>query len=77
MLLGEKHLNYVVQEYAEYYNRCRPHSSRGNLPPARAAPLPPVHPPEHTPEQPPEQTEPVLCKHRLGGLLKHYFRKAA
>ena len=65
IILGEKHLNYLVQEYVEFYNSCRPHSAVGHLPPCRDGP-----PSELTAGR-------VLCEERLGGLLKHYYREAA
>lgn len=64
IILGEKHLNYLVNEYVEFYNTCRPHSSVGYLPPCRDGP-------------PILTTGRVLCEERLGGLLKHYYREAA
>ena len=68
VFLGATHLNHVVQEYVDYYNSCRPHSSCGNLPPARAAP-------SRSPKC--ATGGPVVCETRLGGLLKHYYRAAA
>ena len=69
VILGERHLNYLVQQYTEFYNTCRPHSARGRLPPARAcrdvAPMPP-----------PGECE-LACDARLGGLLRHYSWKRA
>ena len=63
VIFGQRHLDYLVNEYVEFYNRCRPHSSRGCLPPIRNGPIP---------------TEgEICCDERLGGLLKHYYRKAA
>ena len=64
VLLGEGHLNYLIHEYVDFYNHCRPHSARDHLPPCRDGPSP-------------EAEGNFLCDSRLGGLLKHYYRKAA
>ncbi len=63
VILGEKHLNYLIQEYVKYYNNERPHSSREFLPPCRDGPSPPLN----------SKTDGILCDERLGGLFKHYF----
>jgi hypothetical protein len=60
-VLGERHLRYLATEYVDYYNTVRPHGSMGG-------PLEPV--------AMPTEGE-VFCESRLGGLLKHYYRKAA
>ncbi len=65
VILGEKHLNYLVDEYVAFYNTCRPHSSVSHLPPCRDGPEPKL------------TAGRVLCEERLGGLLKHYYREAA
>jgi putative transposase len=64
ILLGEKHLRFVVDQYAEhYYNHERPHQGLGNRTITPSAPMP---------------TEgSIRCRQRLGGLLKSYYRKAA
>ena len=61
LVLGERHLRYLATEYVDYYNTVRPHGSMGG-------PLEPV--------AMPTEGE-VFCESRLGGLLKHYYRKAA
>ena len=60
-------LDHIVQTYALYHNRYRPHQGLGNRPPGADE------------DQPPETTEPgsIECRHWLGGLLKHYYRQAA
>jgi putative transposase len=60
-----KHLDYIVQTYVGYYNVHRPHQSLSNLPIGT--------------DEPPEQSPPLSigCKKSLGGLLNHYYRKAA
>jgi putative transposase len=68
IILGTRHLDHLLSEYIEYHNRERPHSSlefatpMGRTPPARAGPVAPGE---------------VRCRERLGGVLKHYYRKAA
>jgi len=65
ILFGEKHLRYVVDQYAErYYNHERPHQGLGNQLVVRPA------------KDPPEKGR-VRCRQRLGGLLKSYYRQAA
>lgn len=65
ILFGEKHLRYVVDQYAvQYYNHERPHQGLGNQLIVRPA------------KDPPDQGR-IRCRQRLGGLLKSYYRKAA
>ena len=64
VVLGEKHLRYLVSEFVTYYNRERPHQSLGNKPLTQ------------TSKDPPSSTGEILCQERLGGLLRHYYRKA-
>jgi putative transposase len=68
IVLGEKHLRYLIAEYVTHYHEERPHSALGNLPPAM----------EHQPKSV-ECLSPqdVVARERLGGLLKHYERKVA
>ena len=49
---------------SHYYHQERPHQGLGNRPLVGANP------------DPPSQGK-IVCKERLGGLLKHYYRKAA
>jgi putative transposase len=64
------HLDKIVASYISYFNTVRPHQGLGNVPI-----------PERGKEQRiPEDTEPlgkVGCQEWLGGVLKHYYRKAA
>jgi putative transposase len=68
VVLGEKHLRHIIQEFVAYYNEQRPHSSRGYLP------LSMDRPPDSVVCLGPGD---VVCHERLGGLLRHYERKAA
>ena len=68
VVVAQQHLNYICREWAVHYNRERPHSARGHLPPAYESPPEPV-----------ETIKPgnIVCTTRLGGLLKSYSRRAA
>ncbi len=64
VILGRKHLDYLVREFVDYYHRLRPHQGKDNeLLLTSSSP------------QPTEGK--VVCEERLGGLLKHYYRQAA
>jgi putative transposase len=67
VLFGEAHLRLVVREFEHFHNERRPHQGRGNIPPAHST-SPPV-----SPLAPAD----VACDEQLGGLLKHYYRRAA
>jgi putative transposase len=73
IVLGEKHLRYLLSEYLAHYNGViggeRPHQGLGNMPLAPVIPLPPA--PEDA------STKAIFCRQRLGGLLKHYYHRAA
>jgi len=65
ILFGEQHVRYVVEQYAEqFYNHERPHQGLGNRTIIQPLKTPP-------------STGRILCRERLGGLLKSYYRKAA
>jgi putative transposase len=67
VVLGEKHMRHIISEFMAYYHDERPHQNWGNVPPCRQSEeiLPFV------------KEQPVQCTERLGGLLKHYWQKAA
>ena len=69
MVFGEKHLRYLLREYLAYYHGPRPHQGLGNVPLAMSSGVP--EPVEAMP------VGDLVCHERLGGLLKHYERKAA
>lgn len=65
IVFGQEHLNHVCGEYVEHYHTERPHQARGNtllVGSTVASRLP---------------TGPVVCRERLGGVLRHYVRDAA
>ncbi len=72
LILGERHLEYLVREFVEHYNTERPHQARNNLPLPEAAAGDAGEP--RILKFPSGE---VQCQERLGGLLKHYYRAAA
>jgi putative transposase len=62
VVVSEAHLNYIVREFVQYYHEERPHQSLANAP-LSGLPL--------------AGNGEIVCRHRLGGLLKHYERRAA
>jgi putative transposase len=66
LVFGEQHFDYLVREYVEHYHTERPHQGLGN----RVVT-------DDTPPAPPNSNDIMLCRTRLGGLLKHYHRAAA
>lgn len=67
VVLGTGHLDHLVSEFTDYYNRQRPHSRIGFRAPVQAR--------DHRTHDPPAGGE-VRCQERLGGVLKHYYRRA-
>jgi len=64
VVLGEAHLRYLVSEYVAYFNTERPHQAMDNCLLTGSV------------EGAPAEGE-ILCRERLGGLLRHYYRQAA
>ncbi|PTY01631.1 transposase [Verrucomicrobia bacterium LW23] len=69
VVFGQKHLDFLLREFASYYNTVRPHQGIANRTIGNIIPLP-----SHAA---PPRPEDVQCEVRLGGLLRHYSRKAA
>ncbi|WP_231956614.1 integrase core domain-containing protein [Posidoniimonas polymericola] len=65
---GLDHLDYLVREYARYYNELRPHQSKDNKPLLGVW---------QDSEGPPIESSELVCRERLGGVLKHFERPAA
>ncbi len=66
-VLGERHLHHLVSSYLVHYNEERPHQGVSNVPLTGAGPDPPDTLPFPSA---------VVCRQRLGGLLKSYARAA-
>lgn len=67
IVFGEQHMDYLVNEFVDFYHEERPHQGKGNdLLTSNG-------------ETPPEilSIDSVKCRERLGGVLKHYRRQAA
>lgn len=66
IVMGTRHLDHLISEFMEYYNRERPHSSiKFSTPTGRPPPL----------DLATSQAT-IRCKTRLGGELRHYHRAA-
>ncbi len=69
IVLGERHLRYLVNDYVDYYHHQRPHQGLDNTPP---------HGLNQVDESDcPDDTSQIVCRTRPGGLLKHYEHCAA
>jgi hypothetical protein len=66
--VGLRHLNHLVSEYLEHYHLERQHQGMGNrlLGDRRTAGY-----------DPPRGEGEVVCRVRLGGVLRHYERRSA
>jgi putative transposase len=69
IVFGESHLEYLLREYEDYYNTVRPHQGIENRTIGIVV-VPPLD------SSPPDASE-IECESRLGGLLRHYYRRAA
>lgn len=72
IVFGEKHLNYLVAEWLAHYHDERPHQGKENELLGAAQTEANGKPPSG-----PFALRDLLCRQRLGGLLKHYYRRAA
>lgn len=70
VVFGEKHMNCLVSEFVAHYHEERPHQSKENGILLRDAK-------RRKPTPDPLRLSQVKYRQRLGGLLKHYSRKAA
>lgn len=62
------HLDHIVSEYTDFYNKNRPYQRKDNRPLTSSWP---------DVDEPLSKEEQIVCQTRLGGVLKHYERLAA
>ncbi len=67
-MFGEAHLRHILSEYLFYFNEERAHQGVGNT---RLRRFGEKEPPKELAEGL------IVCRQRLGGLLKHFYRQAA
>jgi transposase InsO family protein len=60
---GPEHMDHLVREYVEHYHNERPHQGKGNVPLTFDGREPAV-------------VGEVVCRERLGGVPRHYYRDA-
>lgn len=66
VIAGMGHLQHLIDEFVRHYETERPHQGRGNRLLTGADPPEPL-----------DRARGIIRRDRLGGLLKHYFRRAA
>jgi putative transposase len=76
VVFGEQHLNHLCQEYLAYYHEERPHQALENVPIRQAKKKGRKAKARNDTESSVIPLSEVRCTQRLGGLLKHYYRKA-
>lgn len=79
-VFGEKHMDHLVSEMVSHYHEERPHQAKDNDPLVQILPGDESKRRKRQKKEPPPDVVPVTqieCRERLGGLLKHYSRKAA
>ncbi len=78
IVFGEQHMDHLVSEMVTHYHEERPHQARENDPLVPATPVAKTGKRKKR-ESPPDvvPVSQIECRQRLGGLLRHYYRKAA
>ena len=79
LVVGE-HMDHLVSEIIAYYHEERPHQAKDNNPLLPDAPVAARRKSKRRRDEPPPDVpslSQIHCRKRLGGLLRHYYRKAA
>jgi transposase InsO family protein len=69
VVFGERHLRHILGEWLDYYHRFRPHQGLGNAPLGLAGRV------VEFVDDP--CAEEIVCRERLGGVVRYYERPAA
>ena len=80
IVFGEQHMDHLVSEMVAHYHEERPHQAKDNDPLVQTPPSGKSKKGKAKKKEPPPEVVPVTqieCRERLGGRLKHYYRKAA
>jgi len=80
IVFGEQHMDHLVSEMLLHYHEERPHQARDNDPLVQTPRAGEPKKGKRKKKEPTPDVVPVTqieCRERLGGLLKHYYRKAA
>jgi len=72
VIFGTKHFDYLVSEWVEHYHQERPHQAKENQ--VLVIPMGVNASCRNRSNAPSSAIE---CRERLGGLVKHYCRRAA
>ena len=67
ILFGQQHVDHIVSQWVDYYNKFRSHTERGHLPPIHTIPD----------EVPKLDRDQIMVRSYVGGLVKSFERKAA
>ncbi|MEM6259647.1 MAG: integrase core domain-containing protein [Planctomycetota bacterium] len=67
-----RHADHNVQTFVNFYNTHRPHQGLDNRVPDET-----IKHPHRSAQEEPSVVGSIGCRTKLGGLLKHYYRKAA
>ncbi|MGC4004054.1 MAG: integrase core domain-containing protein [Pirellulales bacterium] len=77
VVYGERQMEHLCKEFVEHYHEERPHQALDNE--QLVKPKDPGMPKKDRDknDKPLQSLQEIRCEQRLGGLLKHYYRKAA
>ena len=76
VVFGQEHMDHLVDEFVTYYHEERPHQAKDNSQlMASSYESTPVRDSRNDPNEMSDLG--IVCRQRLGGLLKHYYLKAA
>ena len=78
IVFGESHLRHILACWLTYYHQLRPHQGLGSVPIHQGLGSVPIS--SNLPLSEPIEGfrfEDIVCHESLGGLLKHYERRAA